>query len=83
MTFKFNNVYVNGTSTVTGPYEKRGPLGNKFDKSYDDLYTGEKSWEKAEVKLLEESIDILLNKIGVFTFVNHIFTINNSWIYNK
>lgn len=62
MTFKFNNVYVNGTSTVTGPYEKDGPLGNKFDKSYDDLYNGEKSWEKAEVKLLEESIDILLNK---------------------
>ena len=62
MTFKFNNVFVNNTSTVTGPYEKEGPLGNKFDKSYDDLYNGEKSWEKAEVKLLEESIDILLNK---------------------
>ena len=62
MTFKFNNVFVNNTSTVTGPYEKECPLGNKFDKSYDDLYNGEKSWEKAEVKLLEESIDILLNK---------------------
>lgn len=62
MTFKFNNVYVNGTGTVVGPYEKDGPLGNKFDKAYDDLYNGEKSWEKAEVTLLEESIDILLNK---------------------
>lgn len=62
MTFKFNNVYVNNVATVVGPYEKEGPLGNKFDKSYDDLYNGEKSWEQAEASLLEESIDILLNK---------------------
>ena len=62
MTFKFNNVYVNNVSTVTGPYEKEGPLGKKFDKCYDDLYFEEKSWEKAESKLFEESIDILLNK---------------------
>ena len=36
MTFKFNNVYVANTGCVTGPYEKKGPLGNKFDKSYDE-----------------------------------------------
>ena len=62
MTFKFSKVYVNNVSTVVGPYEKEGPLGNKFDKTYDDLYIDENSWEKAEVKLLEESVDILLNK---------------------
>ncbi len=62
MTFKFSKVYVNNVSTVGGPYEKKGPLGKKFDKTYDDLYIEEDSWEKAEVKLLEESIDILLNK---------------------
>ena len=62
MTFKFSKVYVNNVSTVVGPYEKKGPLGNKFDKTYDDLYIDENSWEKAEVKLLEESVDILLNK---------------------
>lgn len=62
MTFKFNNVYVGNTATVVGPYEKEGPLGNKFDKTYDDLYNGEKSWEKAEAKLLSESVDILLKK---------------------
>lgn len=63
MTFTYNNVYLSDTATVVGPYEKKGPLGNRFDKSYDDLYFGEKSWEKAEVKLLEDSIDILLKKI--------------------
>ena len=62
MTTKYNNVYLLDASTVTGPYEKKGPLGNYFDKSYDDLYAEEDSWEKAEVKLLEESIEILLNK---------------------
>ena len=31
MTFKFNNVYIYSTSTVTGPYEGNGPLGKFFD----------------------------------------------------
>lgn len=62
MTFKYNNVYVDDVSTVVGPYEKEGPLGHKFDKTYNNLYIGEKSWEQAETRLLEESIDILLNK---------------------
>lgn len=62
MTNKYNNVYFLECSTVVGPYEKDGPLGNRFDKTYCDLYNGEKTWEKAESKLLEESIDILLTK---------------------
>lgn len=62
MTYKYNNVYLDEVSTVVGPYEARGPLGDKFDKSYKDLYNGEKTWEQAEAHLLEESIDILLNK---------------------
>lgn len=62
MTFKFNNVYVECTGTVVGPYEKKGHLGNYFDKYYDDFYCGEKSFEDAEVRLLEESIEILFKK---------------------
>lgn len=62
MTYKYNNVYLDEVSTVVGPYEAKGPLANKFDKSYKDLYNGEKTWEQAEAHLLEESIDILLNK---------------------
>ncbi len=63
MTFKYDKVYINETSTITGPYEQKGPLGKGFDKSYDDLYFGEKTWEQAEVKLIVDSIDLLLNKI--------------------
>ena len=68
MTFKYNNVYINDTSTITGPYEGKGPLSKYFDKSYDDLYFGTKTWELAEVKLIEESIDILLNKLEITKF---------------
>ena len=62
MTFYYKNVYLNETSTVTGPYEKNGLIGEYFDKSYKDLYMGEKSFEKGEIKLVEESLSILLKK---------------------
>ncbi len=65
MTFNFNNVFLNETSTITGPYEAKGPLSKYFDKSYHDLYFGEKTWELAEIKLMTESIDLLLSKIGL------------------
>lgn len=64
MTFKYKNVYINETATIAGPYEKKGPLHHYFDKSYDDLRMGEKTWEDAESKILEESIDILLSKMS-------------------
>ena len=57
-----DNVYINETATIVGPYEKKGPLNSYFDKGYDDLYFGSNTWEQAEVKLIEESVDILLSK---------------------
>lgn len=68
MTFKYNNVYISDTSTITGPYEKKGPLNHYFDKSYDDLYFGTKTWEQAESRLIEESVDLLLKKMGKTRF---------------
>ena len=62
MTFKYKNVYINETSTITGPYEKSGPLGNYYDKSYNDLYLNEKSFELAEIKMLNDSLNLLLEK---------------------
>ena len=63
MTFKYKNVYINETSTITGPFEAKGPLGRYYDKSYQDLYMGQKTWEQAESKLLEESVELLLTKM--------------------
>lgn len=62
MTFYYKNVYISNTSTVTGPYEKEGLLAKYFDKTYKDLYMGEKSFEKAEIKLVKDSLNILLKK---------------------
>ncbi len=68
MTFRYKNVYINETATITGPYEKNGPLNNYFDKSYQDFYFGKKTWEQAESKLIEDSVDLLLSKIGKTRF---------------
>ena len=65
MTFSYKNVYLKDTSTVVGPYEKNGPLHDYFDKTYDDLYIGEKSFEKGEIKLVRDSIVVLLKKMGI------------------
>ena len=63
MTFKYNNVYINETGTVTGPYEANGPLSKYFDKSYKDFYMGLPTWEQAESKLINDAVDIVLNKV--------------------
>lgn len=63
MTIKYNNVYVKDAYTIAGMYESDGPLRKYFDKCYtDDLYFGEKSFEKAEAKLLSDNIRNILNK---------------------
>lgn len=62
MTFQYHNVYIKDTATVAGPYEKEGPLKKYFDKTYSDLYFGEKSWEQAEIKLVKDSLNLLLKK---------------------
>ena len=65
MTFKYNNVYINNTSTVAGPYEAKGPLGKLYDKTYKDFYFGEKTWEQAEIKGICDSVEILIKKQGI------------------
>lgn len=62
MTFKYNTVYINNTETIAGKNEKEGPLGKIFDKTKEDFYFGEKTWEQAEIKLLTENIKELLKK---------------------
>lgn len=68
MTNYYNNVFLNMVSTVTGPYEANGPFSKLYDKSYNDFYFGEKSFETAESKLIDEAVDILLGKIGKTRF---------------
>ena len=62
MTIKFNNVYVKDTALVAGKLESRGPMSKYFDKKYIDYYMDKESVDLSEVKLQNDSIDILLKK---------------------
>ena len=61
MTRKFNNVYVLDKYTIASVYEKEGPIRDYFDFIYDqDLYYGTDTFEKAEEKMLGDSISKLI-----------------------
>ena len=54
--------YLTSTAAVAGPMEGRGPLGAGFDLVYRDLRAGEKSFEAAERKMLQEACSRALEK---------------------
>ena len=58
----FDNVYLKESAIVGGKFEKEGPRSEYFDKLYDDNYCECCSWEEAEIKLLEDAYQILIDK---------------------
>ena len=63
MTRRYNNVYVMDSYTIGGVYEKNSPIANYIDLIYaKDLYYGCETFEKAEEKMLSNSISKLLSK---------------------
>ncbi len=52
-------------AAVAGPMEGEGPLGRLFDEVVPDRLVGQKTWEQAEVKLLEKAIHRALGKAGL------------------
>ena len=63
MSFKYKNVYIKDVATVVGPYENEGPLAKRFDRHYDDMYFETDSLESAEIKIMEDSVDLVLKKL--------------------
>jgi len=51
--------------TVVGPMEGQGPLGATFDSVWPDTLHNEKSWERAESKLLQEALEGAIARSGV------------------
>ena len=49
-------------ASVVGPKEGEGPLAHTFDEILEDDMLGEKSWEKAEAKMLEMAVEMALAK---------------------
>ena len=62
MTINYNNIYLKEVSSVAGLLEKEGNFGELYDKTYDNYYIGEKTFEQAEIKMIKESINIVLTK---------------------
>ncbi|MDA8226800.1 MAG: stage V sporulation protein AD [Desulfitobacterium hafniense] len=51
--------------SVVGPMEGQGPLGNSFNQVWPDNINGEKSWEVAETKMLQEALQGAVTQAGV------------------
>ena len=49
-------------ASIAGPKEGQGPWGQEFDWTMEDYLFGEESWEKAENKMLRETVKKALNK---------------------
>ena len=52
-------------NSIVGPKESDGPLSKYFDKTLEDEFWGEKTWEKAESKILKETVNMLISKAGI------------------
>ena len=49
-------------ASIVGPKESNGPLAKFFDKCLEDEFWGEKSWEKAESKMIKETANLAISK---------------------
>ena len=64
---KFDNpITILETASIVGPKEAEGPMAEYFDKCLEDEFWGEKTWEKAESKLIREAVNssIVKSKIS-------------------
>ena len=65
-TIKFNNPpTILECATIVGPKEADGPLAKYFDKCLDNEMWGEKTWEKAESKIVKETANLVISKSGI------------------
>ena len=60
--FLENPVSIISTASIVGPKEKDGPLHQYFDLCLEDEFWGEKSWEKAESKIIKETTSMVISK---------------------
>ena len=53
------------TACIVGPKEGQGPLAKYFDQCLEDEFWGEKTWEKAESKIIRETVNLAIHKAGI------------------
>ncbi len=65
-TIKFNTPpSIVECASIVGPKEAEGPLAKYFDKTLEDEFWGEKTWEKAESKIIKETVNTVIQKAGI------------------
>lgn len=58
----FNPPVITSSASMVGPKEGEGPWAKDFDWILDDYLFNEASWEKAENKMLRETVKLVLSK---------------------
>ena len=53
------------TACIVGPKEGQGPLAKYFDKCLENEFWGEKTWEKAESKIIKETVNTVIAKSNI------------------
>ena len=67
-TIKFNTPpSILECASIVGPKEAEGPLAKYFDQTLDDEFWGEKTWEKAESKIIKEAVNMVIRKARYFS----------------
>ncbi len=55
-------VHIISAASVAGKKEAEGPLGNLFDKTYEDPYINGQTWEEGEANLQKDAAAIVMEK---------------------
>ena len=53
---------ITSVASIVGPKESQGPLAKYFDQCLDDEFWGETTWEKAESKIIKETVNTAISK---------------------
>ena len=74
-TIKFDTPpVITEVASIVGPKESEGPMADYFDKYLEDEFWEEKTWEKAESKIIKETVNMNIMKAKVSsTDINYCF----------
>lgn len=59
-----SSINIQSVASIVGPKEANGPLAKCFDKCLEDEFWNEKTWEKAESKIIKEATNTSIVKSG-------------------
>ena len=59
LTLSFNNVFLEACACVSGPKERKGPLKDYIDYSFDNERANKKSFKKKKKEMVRKCIELL------------------------